>query len=90
MLHWYWQEVRGNVLALVPCGIAAFLWLRSKHLALTTAHRAHSEKLVKILDSLDETSAAPKAMALMRRSTTPRGINGFIAAPRWPGASAWS
>jgi hypothetical protein len=62
--HWiierYWPEVRGNVYAVVPCGLAAFLWLRSRHLAvlvaheeLKIAHAEHARKLDKLLDKLD-------------------------------------
>ena len=67
MINWltntYWPEVRGNVYAIVPCGIAAFFWFRSKHLAILASHEAlkvahveHSEKLDSLLDSMDPDS----------------------------------
>ena len=60
IINTYWPEVRGNVYAIVPCGIVAFLWLRSRHLTILAAHESlkaahvgHADKLDRLLDKLD-------------------------------------
>ena len=69
--QWYWPEVRGNVLAIAPCGIAAYLWMRGKHTALTEAHaslkRAHlhaAAKLDALLDAINPETDGGLADAL--------------------------
>ncbi len=59
-LHWFWLEVRGNILAIIPSGLLLWLYLRSKHAAVMEAHETlrvlhmeQHEKLVKRLDKLD-------------------------------------
>jgi len=61
--HFYEALVWGNVWAILPCGIIAFLYVRSKHLAivaaqeeLKAAHISHAEKFNKLLDKLDPES----------------------------------
>lgn len=57
---WYRGAVWGNVAAIIPCGIVAFLWLRSRHLAIQASHQAlhaahadHARKLDELLDRMD-------------------------------------
>ena len=71
--EWYWPEVRGNVLAIVPCGLAAFFWLRSKHLALTAAHKSHDQKLAKLMDKLNPDTEGGIADVLDRLDPTTAG-----------------
>ena len=77
MIGWYWGEVRGNLLAVVPCGIVAYFWLRAKHRALTEAHRAHNEKLSQILEHLDPDAQTDGLLDLIADRTdhsTPGGV----------------
>ena len=78
--HWYWGEVRGNVLAIIPCGVVAFLWLRSKHLAIVAAHEslkaahvAHSEKFDAVLDKWDPDSPGGITEVLDRLDPSTKG-----------------
>lgn len=80
-MHWiiytYWPEVRGNVYAIVPCALLGFFWLRSKHLALARAHRAHSAQLKLILQHLDPEAATDGLLDLIADRvdhTTPGGV----------------
>ena len=86
VIHWiiytYWPEVRGNVYAVVPCGLVAWLYLRSKHRAIVVAHAelkaahvSHAEKLDKLLDKLDPESQGGISDVLDRLDIqTPGGI----------------
>lgn len=91
MMHWlsvYWQEVRGNVYAIVPCGLVAFVWLRAKHAALKDAHAAHSAKLDAILRHLDpeaETDGLLDVIADRVDETTPGGLGAVLAELRTHG-----
>jgi hypothetical protein len=57
---WFEAAVYGNVVAIMPCGVVLWLYLRSRHLAILEAHEAlklahlsHADKLDKILDHFD-------------------------------------
>ena len=64
---WYHGATWPNVVAIVPCALALWLWLRARHAAVMEAHtalkvahlvhaeslRAHAEKLDKLLDHFD-------------------------------------
>lgn len=83
LLHTYWPEVRGNVYAVLPCGLVAYLWLRAKHLERMAAHASHDEKLEKILAHLDpeaETDGLLDLIADRTDETTPGGIGAVLTA----------
>lgn len=75
-----------NVVAMVPCGIVLWLWLRSKHVAVSEAHEAlkaahleHAEKLDQLLKSVDPDAEGKISDVLDRLDpSTPSGI-GVIA-----------
>ena len=56
IVNTYWPEVRGNVYAILPCAVVAFLWLRSKHAAIQAAHERLHGKLDDVLDKWDPDS----------------------------------
>ena len=83
LLHTYWPETRGNVYAIVPCGIVAFVWLRAKHQALERAHSAHNAKLNRILEHLDPDAQTDGLLDLIADRTdeeTPGGIGAVLEA----------
>ena len=75
MLGWYWQEIKGNLLAVAPCAVVAFLWLRSKHAAIQAAHERLHGKLDDVLDKWDPDSDGGMSDVLDRLDeNTPHGI----------------
>jgi hypothetical protein len=66
--------------AIVPCALALWLWLRARHLTvlaahaeLKAAHVEHAEKLNKLLDKLDSESPGGIAEVLDQLDTTTPG-----------------
>ncbi len=53
LLDWYWSEIKGNLLAVPPCGIAVWFWLRSRHVGVKEIRMAiRGTELHAKLDSL--------------------------------------
>src|ERR1035441_8189235 len=57
---WYHGATWANVVAIVPCALALWLWLRARHLTILAAHAElkaahveHAAKLDKLLNKLD-------------------------------------
>ena len=75
IVNTYWPEVRGNVYAILPCAVVAFLWLRSKHAAIQAAHERLHGKLDDVLDKWDPDSDGGMSDVLDRLDeNTPHGI----------------
>lgn len=86
-LDTYWAEVKGNVYAIVPCGIAVWVWVRVKHKALMEAHQEHSkglEHLLKALDPDEETDNMLDRIADRVDENTPGGIRAVLDAVEHP------
>ena len=72
---WYHGAIWPNVFVILVVAPLGWLWLRSKHLALTTAHKAHAEKLAQILDHLDpDTDGGMQTVLDRLDENTPHGI----------------
>ena len=80
--QWYEGNVYGNLVAIVPSGVLLWLYLRSRHLAILTAHAElkaahvdHAEKLDKLLNKLDPDTRGGITDVLNRLEvSTPGGI----------------
>lgn len=68
VLSWFWSEIKGNLLAVPPCGLVAAVWARWKVLP---AWRRHREMIQEVHHKLHTGRDHPRVEARRARGEHP-------------------